>query len=366
MTNAADHGRLLDGYRWGRGALAYAALFWAVGAIAWWTVGSAPVHRLLGLSAQFWLAYSGAWLLLAAQARRPGPLRWMPLVALATGAALAGAALGLPLQPDFVPQRLTSPGWLAQRLAPALGFALTLHLLPLAARWREWQRHRREAQRMQQAATVADLSRQVTLAELKTLQAQVEPHFLYNTLAGIQYLVRHNPTLADQMLGRLHDYLRLALPAMREPMSTLGREFALIEAYLALMKMRLGARLTVRIELPDALADAPFPPLMLGNLVENAIQHGIEPLARGGAIEVEARAGDAGIAIAVRDSGVGLQAAAASGRGSGLGLANLRERLRLIYGDAARLEIASNRPAGVAATIVVPAAIVETVEVADA
>lgn len=355
MTAAADRHPLLDGYRLGRGALASVALFWSVGAIAWWTVGSAPVHRLLGLSAQFWLAYSGAWLLLAARARRPEPLRWTPLVALATGAALVGAVLGLPLQPDFVAQRLTSTGWLAQRLTPALGFALTLHLLPLAARWREWQRHRQQMQRMQQAATVADLSRQVTLAELKTLQAQVEPHFLYNTLAGIQYLVRHNPTLADRMLGRLHDYLRLALPAMREPMSTLGREFALAEAYLALMQMRMGERLRAWLELPPELASLPFPPLMLGSLVENALQHGVEPKREGGDLHVVAKRTSEGLVLSVSDSGVGLQAAAAGQTaGSGLGLSSLRERLRLLYGDAARLEVGSNAQGGVTARVLVP------------
>lgn len=270
-------------------------------------------------------------------------------------AAACGALLGLPLTADFSWHRFTAGAAPAAQLLPAISLALVLHLLPLAARWREQRRHAAEAARLRQAATVADLSRQVTLAELKTLQAQVEPHFLYNTLAGIQYLVRHNAALADRMLGRLHDYLRLALPAMREPMSTLASEFALADAYLALMQMRLGDRLRVTLDLPEPLAGRPFPPLMLGSLVENAIQHGIEPKPDGGELRVVARVQEGGLALEVSDTGIGLQAAAAGQTsGTGLGLSSLRERLLLLYGRAARLDVACNAQGGVSAAIWVP------------
>lgn len=325
-----------------------------------WSIASTSMpqwQQALGLGAQLWLAYTAAWWALAWQRRveQQRGLHWLRLCLILGLASLFGAVLGLYLLQDFAWHRMGSALWLGKRIAPAFGFALALHLLPLSARWREQRRHHSERSRLQQSAAVADLSRQVTLAELKTLQAQVEPHFLYNTLAGIQYLVRHNAPLADRMLGRLHDYLRLALPAMREPMSTLGREFALAEAYLALMQMRMGERLRMHLSLPDDMASLPFPPLMLGSLVENALQHGIEPKREGGELRIAAMRTDEGLVLKVSDSGIGLQAAAAGQTGgSGLGLSSLRERLRLLYGDAAQLEVGANADGGVTARVQVP------------
>lgn len=359
MSHSAEVGlaqaELLQEYRPRRAMLLPAGLFWlAWGLLRGWLDPGAG-QRMLGLAAQFWLAYAMAWWALAglAVSRRD----WHGGLALAwvLAAASLGALLGWPLTTEFSSRRPVGapvpwPQWL-----PAISLALVLHLLPLAVRWRERRKHAAEASRLRQAAAVADLSRQVTLAELKTLQAQVEPHFLYNTLAGIQYLVRHNAVLADRMLGRLHDYLRLALPAMRQPMSTLASEFALADAYLALMQMRLGERLRVTLELPGPLAGCPFPPLMLGSLIENAIQHGIEPKRGGGELVVRARAVDDGLELEVSDSGVGLQAAAL-GRtgGTGLGLSSLRERLVLLYGQAARLDVKARPQGGVSAVIWVP------------
>ncbi|MBV8034435.1 sensor histidine kinase [Roseateles sp.] len=346
---------LLHDYRPRRAHLLPAALFWLAWALLRWQLPAGPPQRAMGLAAQFWIAYALVWWALSglAVSRRVWPGGWVPAGLLL--AATLGALLGLPLTADFSWHRLVAGPALAMQLLPAISLALALHLLPLAARWRERRKHAAEASRLRQAAAVADLSRQVTLAELKTLQAQVEPHFLYNTLAGIQYLVRHNAVLADRMLGRLHDYLRLALPAMRQPMSTLGSEFALADAYLALMQMRLGERLRVTIDLPQALAGRPFPPLMLGNLIENAVQHGIEPKPGGGALHVQARAREGGLELEVSDSGVGLQAAAlGQSAGSGLGLSSLRERLLLLYGQAARLDVGANAQGGVSAVIWVP------------
>ncbi len=344
---AAD---LLRDYRPRSTQLLPVLAFWLCWGLLCWQLGPGVAQRVLGVAAQFWLAYTLAWWALAA-ARGRGPA-WLMAALLA---AAFGALLGLPLTADFSWHRFPVGAALAAQLLPAISLALLLHLLPLAARWREWRKHAAEAARLRQAAAVADLSRQVTLAELKTLQAQVEPHFLYNTLAGIQYLVRHNAALADRMLGRLHDYLRLALPAMREPMSTLAKEFALADAYLALMQMRLGDRLRVTLDLPEPLAAWPFPPLMLGSLVENAIQHGIEPKRDGGELRVAARVLDGGLALEVSDTGIGLQAAAAGHTGgTGLGLSSLRERLLLLYGQAARLDVTSRPQGGVSAVIWVP------------
>jgi signal transduction histidine kinase len=344
---------LLQDYRPRLALLLPAGLFWLAWGLLRWQLAPGAGQRVLGLAAQFWLAYAAAWWALAALAYSRRAWHGSLGLALLLVSVSVGALMGLPLAADFSWRRAGAA--MLPQLLPAIGLAMALHLLPLAARWRERRKHAAEASRLRQAAAVADLSRQVTLAELKTLQAQVEPHFLYNTLAGIQYLVRHNAVLADQMLGRLHDYLRLALPAMREPMSTLAREFALADAYLALMQMRLGDRLRITLALPQALAAWPFPPLMLGSLVENAIQHGLEPKPGGGELCVHARASDGGLELEVSDGGVGLQAAARGHTGgSGLGLSSLRERLSLVYGPAARLDVKANAQGGVSAFIWVP------------
>lgn len=346
---------LLQEYRPSRRLALPVLVFWGGWCLLRWQLDAGVGQRVLGVAAQLWLAYACSWWALAGLAASRRDWHGAAMLGFVLLAALLGALLAWPLRTDFSWRHGAALPALLPQVVPAACFALVLHLLPLAARWREHRKHAAEAARLRQAAAVADLSRQVTLAELKTLQAQVEPHFLYNTLAGIQYLVRHNAALADQMLGRLHDYLRLALPAMREPMSTLAREFALADAYLALMQMRLGARLRVTLALPPALAAWPFPPLMLGSLIENAIQHGIEPKPGGGDLRVHARASDGGLALEVSDSGVGLQAAA-QGRtsGSGLGLNSLRERLSLVYGPAARLDVKANAEGGVSAFIWVP------------
>ncbi len=347
---------LLQDYRPRRAQLWPTLLFWLVWGLLRWQLAPGLGPRVLGVAAQFWLAYSVAWWSLSAVAVGRVALRgwrvWWIVAALLSAAGL-GALLGLPLTADFAWHRVSFSTALLLQVLPAVSLAVALHLLPLAARWREQRKHAAEAKRLREAAAVADLARQVTLAELKTLQAQVEPHFLYNTLAGIQYLVRHNAGLADRMLGRLHDYLRLALPAMRAPMSTLAQEFALAEAYLALMQMRLGERLTVTLDLPPALAERAFPPLMLGTLIENALHHGIEPKPGGGEVTVQARATDGELHLIVSDTGVGLQAEAATA-GSGLGLSSLQQRLQLIYGPAASLAVAARPQGGVVATIRLP------------
>lgn len=347
---------LLQDYRPRRAQLWPALLFWLAWALLRWQLGPGTGQRVLGVAAQFWLAYSLAWWALSAVATgrlvvRGQPV-WLVGVVLVPAAVL-GALLGLPLTADFAWHRFSLSAALLPPVLPAVSLAAALHLLPLAARWREQRKHAAQASRLREAAAVADLSRQVTLAELKTLQAQVEPHFLYNTLAGIQYLVRHNAVLADRMLGRLHDYLRLALPAMRAPMSTLAQEFALADAYLALMQMRLGERLTVTLDLPHALASRAFPPLMLGTLIENALQHGIEPKPGGGHLTVQARAEGGALHVTVSDTGVGLQPQAATA-GSGLGLSSVQQRLQLIYGPAASLDVAARPQGGVVAALRVP------------
>jgi sensor histidine kinase YesM len=205
--------------------------------------------------------------------------------------------------------------------------------------------HRTQLQRLQ-------LDRELDNAHLQLLQAQVEPHFLFNTLANLRRLVRTEPSAAQAMLGDLLRYLAEALPRLRDERSTLAREAALVRAYLALHQVRMGARLKFMIDVPDELSEWPVPPMVLLTLVENAIKHGIGPQVAGGDIHVQARRQpEGGLILSVTDTGRGLIA----GSGHGSGLANLRARLKALHGDAAALSLGANRPQGVVATVVLPA-----------
>ena len=190
------------------------------------------------------------------------------------------------------------------------------------------------------------------MAKLSLLHAQVEPHFLYNTLASAQLLTRSDPPKADRMLGNLITYLRGSMPRTGNAMSTLGAELERVQAYLEILRIRMGDRLDVRIEVPEPLKATPLPSMMLQTLVENAIKHGLEPLPGGGTIWILARAAQGRVSLTVADDGRGFSE---DGGGTGIGLKNVRERLRLVYDGAASFSIAANFPKGVAATIVVPA-----------
>jgi hypothetical protein len=193
------------------------------------------------------------------------------------------------------------------------------------------------------------MSQQVTEAKLSALQAQVEPHFLYNTLASVQALTEVDPQQANAMTGHLIQYLRNALPKMRESVSTVGQEIELVRAYLNILQMRMGKRLAFEIDVPPALMDAPFPPLMLPSLVENAIKHGLEPLREGGKVTIRASANGI-LRVSVSDTGRGF----AETLGSGVGLTNIRERLAALYGDAGKLTLEAREAGGVEAAIEVP------------
>ena len=195
--------------------------------------------------------------------------------------------------------------------------------------------------------------KELAVAKLSLLHAQVEPHFLYNTLASAQLLTRSDPARADQMLGNLIVYLRHSLPRTEESMSTVGEELERTRAYLEILKIRMGDRLMLQIQVPDPLRAAPFPPMMLQTLAENAIKHGLEPVPGGGTIWIFAREADGKVGLTVADDGRGFSK---DGGGTGIGLKNVRERLKLAYGDAASFSIVANFPRGVAATITVPTA----------
>lgn len=194
------------------------------------------------------------------------------------------------------------------------------------------------------------MGQQVTEAKLSALQAQVEPHFLYNTLASVQALTEVDPKQANAMTGHLIQYLRNALPKMRESVSTVGQEIELVRAYLNILQMRMGKRLAFDIAVPPELMDAPFPPLMLPSLVENAIKHGLEPQREGGEVRIGAQSTDGKLRLSVTDTGRGF----GETLGAGVGLTNIRERLAAMHGDDAKLTLVANEPNGVVATIEVP------------
>ncbi len=203
----------------------------------------------------------------------------------------------------------------------------------------------------QAAAEQSATEKELAVARLNLLHAQVEPHFLYNTLASAQVLTRTDPPRADVMIGHLIQYLRRSLPSTDDAISTLGEELERTQAYLEILRLRMGDRLALQMEVPFELRSLPLPSMMLQTLVENAIKHGLEPKPGGGTIWILARGFGDHATLTVADDGQGFNT---HSHGTGIGLANLRERLRLMYGAAASFAIVSNFPSGVAATITLP------------
>jgi hypothetical protein len=211
-----------------------------------------------------------------------------------------------------------------------------------------------ETQSANAAAERESMQRQLSEARMQTMQAQVEPHFLFNTLASVEHLIETNPPRASAMQRSLIQYLRAVLPQMRDStlVTNLGREVDMVNAYLNLLKMRMEERLTVEVQIPDGLRTAAFPPMMLQSMVENAIKHGLECKPEGGKLKIVAEVAHSKLRVTVADDGVGFGVMPSNG--TGLGLTNIRERLKLLHGDNAQLHIAANSPSGVIATIEVP------------
>jgi hypothetical protein len=204
------------------------------------------------------------------------------------------------------------------------------------------------------AAERESMQRQLSEARMQMMQAQVEPHFLFNTLASVEHLIETNPPRASAMQRSLIQYLRAVLPQMRDNtlVTNLGREVDMVTAYLNLLKMRMEERLTVDMRIPDGLRSAAFPPMMLQSMVENAIKHGLECKPEGGTLKIVADVADNKLRVTVTDDGVGFGVVPSTG--TGLGLPTIRERLRLLHGESGQLHIAANSPSGVIAMVEVP------------
>lgn len=287
------------------------------------------------------------------------------------------------------PQRL--PAWLARWVLQVLGVAVAMPLVTYAIYvlstnagapmfWQDKERlggfamlsvigvllapwaalaalvRQKDALARHQALTFdlqrSELERQALDARLHLLQAQVAPHFLFNTLANVQALVDAGSPQASAVLGSLIAYLRATVPRLHDPATTLGQELQLVQAYLELMHMRIPDRLQFALHIDQTALALRCPPMTLLTLVENAVRHGIDPSEEGGRIDIHVQRRGDRCSVRVSDSGVGLRA---SSSGLGTGLSTLRERLRLIFGDAAQLRVSAQQPRGVCAELDFPA-----------
>lgn len=256
----------------------------------------------VGEWAVLWLQW-GAWPTVTLQAVLPRAFRWVPI------GAVSGAIL------------------VFRQRASEIGAQL----------------HESEVTRLR-------LEQQRVALQLQILQSQIEPHFLFNTLATVRRLHQTDPARGRATLADFMQYLEAALPEMRASEISLGREVDLITAYIDVLRVRMGARLEVEIDVAPALREHRIPPLSLATLVENAIKHGLSDLPEGGKLSIRGWIERDQLMVRVEDTGAGLRGSG----GSGTGLANLRTRLRGLYGEAGALVLTPNKPRGLAATLRIP------------
>lgn len=288
----------------------------------------------------------------------------------ADAAGRAGEAADAPVAAGSAPVPPLPPGPPAPQAKTVVmreGFSLGEHMMSLTlllifgsliVRIMGVGRRRAEVQAAEatERAEHEQLQRQLMQARLAAMQAQVEPHFLFNTLATIDHLIETDPARASRMQKQLIALLRARLPHLRDgavaAVSNLGSEMDMVLPYLEILKMRMEERLQVQIDVPEGLRSAEFPPLMLQSLVENAIAHGLEPKDVGGSLHIAAQVSDGRLCVTVADTGLGFGEGVTAG--TGLGLANIRERLQMLYGDRAELRIERNQPAGTRVQLCVP------------
>lgn len=213
-----------------------------------------------------------------------------------------------------------------------------------------WRAEGYRADLQSERRRAAEARQAETAARLALLQAQIEPHFLFNTLANVQSVIESDPRTARTILDHLNEYLRVSLGRTRHASSTLADELRLVSALLGIAGLRLGERLRYSIRAPEELSHALLPPLLLQPLVENALKHGIEPALGGGEIRVEIEARGDTLRLCVTDTGVGLNATSAEG----VGLGNVRARLASLYGDRGKLALYGREPHGLVAEITMP------------
>ena len=248
---------------------------------------------------------------------------------------------------------------------PQIGLLIILTSIVIKVTFKYQTQAEEKATAATYLAETEQLKRQLVEARLSAMQAQVEPHFLFNTLASIDHLIETDPPRASLMQKSLIALLRATLPSMRETSANtvryLGQELAVIRPYLDIQKMRMEDRLQIQWDVPEGLKSAEMPHMMVLSLVENAFKHGLEPKAEGGTLSLRAEVMHGNLVVTVRDTGVGFypddSAGLSAQTGRGFGLKNIRDRLALIYGDQANFSIRAMEPyegSGTLAKLTVP------------
>jgi len=282
--------------------------------------------------------------------QQAGPVRSLYYVTAVSVLSMIGLALGNALL------RGRNPFYYIvhfEEMAPVVPFALGMALLLLVMTTIGQRRALAEVQKLRQREEMAATAQLLAEAQLRALQAQVEPHFLYNTLANVLGLIESQPAQARHMLERFIDFLRASLHASRATSATVGAELDLAAAYLDVLAVRMGQRLHYRIEADDAARACQVAPMLIQPLVENAVMHGLEPKVDGGTIVLRAHADSTGLVIEVQDDGVGIGNAPPRS-GGGVGMANVKARALSMHGAAAQLQLTDNPGGGAIVRLLLP------------
>ena len=296
-------------------------------------LGWATIFSLLGV----WFNYRQ---IKSSRTRMAGKIIIAMLLGAFSGAGLASLVGGHSLF-----ERMLSIGPLVLKVALVCALAFVV-MVGLVASWRNQAYEMMNAQ-LELEAEREKNARQQSESELRILRAQIEPHFLFNTLGAVQQLAEQGAPRAAELTRNLIVFLRSSMSEIRSDRVSLREEFHMIEAYLQVMKVRMAHRLHFELSLPEELKSVEVPSMILLTLAENAIKHGLEPSIAGGKIDIVASAEDADVVLEVRDSGVGLS----DHPGNGLGLRNVRDRLLLMFGESAMFSITENPEGGVCAEV---------------
>ena len=279
------------------------------------------------------------------------PRRWLTLISVTFTAVISSAIIGLNIgffileKMFFISMNLPMKDLLQIILAAIIFSSAALYFFISKSRLR-YRNEMIEQEKIKRTAA----EKEYLSANLRMLQAQIEPHFLFNTLSNILSLIDTQPAKGKSMLLDLTKYLRTSLSRTLPEKTTLHQEMEMIKAYLNIQKIRMDERLNFNIDVPENLRQLSFPPMLLQPLVENAIKHGLEPKVDGGKILIAAAEKNSIVRIEIADTGLGFS----DFNKSGVGIANVRERLALLFGEKGRLMIEENNPQGVRAIIEVP------------
>jgi sensor histidine kinase YesM len=293
------------------------------------------------------LSIVGVWF---GHRRSAGKSFWrlsITIILLTCAGAVTGALIGRTSKGESILALGTAE--IVRMVSVGLLTGLAVALVIVGITWIRGRESRARQAALETEAERERLEKRNREAELRLLQAQVEPHFLFNTLANLRHLVQKGSADALPMLDHLIDYLRTALPGIREESSTVGREAALARAYLEIIRIRMGGDLSFEIDVPPELAEHAVPPLMLMTLVENAVKHGIAPVGRGH-VRLASSSAEGKLSIVVEDDGRGLSGDAKPG----VGLANVRERIETLFGSDASLDLRDREGGGAVAVLTLP------------